>query len=177
MNTEIWKDVPGLEGRYQVSNHGNVRGLDREVPNTRWGSGRTRQVKGRAVKTSVAKSTGYPVIGLRKDGKHIKLEVHSIVALAFIGPRPSDCFVHHRDENKTNNRVENLTYIPYKLHTSLHNKGEKNFHAKLTLEDVATIRELIDEGVLTQTEIAEKFHVCQVHISAIKLGKVWAENT
>ena len=98
--TEIWKDIEGYEGMYQISNLGKVRSLDRIVIN----------YKGPFVKKGKNKSlsnisTGYKGVCLCKDGKQKTHKVHRLVAKAFL-PNPNNLpQVNHKDEDKTNNMI------------------------------------------------------------------------
>lgn len=100
MNEEIWKPVVGYEGLYEVSSYGRVRSLDRyDSKNRFW--------KGRILKLS-DDGRGYLDVQLCSNGKVKHHLVHRMVAQAFI-PNPDNLpQVNHRDEDKTNNRVENL---------------------------------------------------------------------
>ena len=91
---EVWKDIKGFEGRYQVSNLGRVRSLD-------W-----PRHKGRVLKQIYGKRWGYYVVHLAHADGYIKyITVHRLVAIAFI-PNPDNLpEVNHKDENKLNNVV------------------------------------------------------------------------
>ena len=107
---EYWKDVKGYEGYYQVSNKGNVRGVDRIV---RHSGCFTRIHKGRMILQNLDGS-GYPQLGLYKDGVCRKRHVHRIVALAFMEINLDKSEVNHIDENKTNNNLSNLEWCTKK---------------------------------------------------------------
>ena len=95
----IWRDIPGYEGKYQVSNTGQVRSLNYN------GTGKKQILKGG---TTIH---GYKQVILYKDGKHKRYSVHRLVAQAFI-PNPNNLpQVNHKDENKTNNVAWNLEWI------------------------------------------------------------------
>lgn len=100
---EGWRPVPGYEGIYEVSNLGRVRSLDRIKRNG-------RGMKGRIVKLQEHPKTGYVAIGLYKDGTEKMTLVHRLVALAFI-PNPDNLpEINHKDEDKTNNKADNLEW-------------------------------------------------------------------
>ena len=103
---EEWKDINEYEGYYQVSNHGRVRSLDREVPHAIYGS---QPIKGKEMKQNL-RTDGYLCVHLRKNDVREVRTVHSLVAEHFIGERPLDYDVCHNDGNRTNNRAENLRY-------------------------------------------------------------------
>jgi hypothetical protein len=106
MEDEVWKDIENYEGLYQVSNLGNVRSLDRVI-NSCYNS--KQLIKGK-VKVQELKNDGYMRVTLHKDGKGKHHYVHRLVAEAFI-PNPDDLpQVNHKDENKTNNNVDNLEW-------------------------------------------------------------------
>lgn len=106
---ETWLPVVGYEGRYEVSNLGRVRSLDRYL---RCGKGRggVRLLPGRIMAANTS-ADGRPRIRLTDDG-HVQTTrlVHQIVAAAFIGARPDGTEVCHNNGNPLDNRVENLRY-------------------------------------------------------------------
>ena len=103
---EVWKDISGFEGYYQVSNKGRVRSLDRKVWSEKRGAFYSH--KGKVLK--LTESRGYLHITLRKNYKPITMQVHRLVAEAFI-PNPKNLeYINHKDENKNNNRLENLEW-------------------------------------------------------------------
>lgn len=98
MEQEIWKDIEGYEGLYQVSNLGRVRGFVR--------------VKGKIL-CYHTNADGYLQSELRKNGRKRKFYTHRLVAKAFL-PNPNNFpEVNHKDENKQNNRVDNLEWCTH----------------------------------------------------------------
>lgn len=97
---EIWKDVEGWEDRYMVSNIGRVYSKSKKT-----------MIKTRYV-------NGYESIGLNKNGKRVDTFVHRLVAKAFI-PNPDNLpIINHKDENPSNNRVDNLEWCTYKYNNT-----------------------------------------------------------
>lgn len=92
---EIWKPIKGFEGFYDVSNFGRVRSLYR---------------KEKILKSAKDKD-GYLIVGLYKNGKGKTYMVHRLVWEAFRGSIPKGMQVNHINENKTDNRLENLELV------------------------------------------------------------------
>lgn len=106
---EIWKDIAGYEGYYQVSNLGRVRSVDRIINNNYGDGGSFKLLKGRILKNSYSNS-GYPQVILCVNGVKQSRFVHRLVAEAFI-PNPNNLTeVNHKDEDKSNNMVDNLEW-------------------------------------------------------------------
>ena len=100
---EIWKDIEGYEGLYQVSNKGQVKSLKRYRNN---GNGKYLQ-KEKILKSYIGKN-GYCIVDLYKNGKRKKCLLHRLVAEAFIyNPQNKPC-INHIDCHKTNNNINNL---------------------------------------------------------------------
>ena len=96
MNTEIWKDIPGFEGRYQVSSLGRVKTLRFRG----WA-----HLGERIMGLTVCKSSGYQVVKLCRR----KYQVHQLVAWTFLGEQ-GGLDVNHLDGNRGNNVLGNLEY-------------------------------------------------------------------
>lgn len=104
---EIWKDVKGYEGLYQVSNLGRVRSLDRYVNCGIKNNNRVIK-KGKIIKQCIRNN--YLGVGLCNQKTQKSKNVHRLVAEAFI-PNPNNySCVNHKDENKLNNCVQNLEW-------------------------------------------------------------------
>ena len=112
--TEIWKDVVGYEGYYQVSNLGRVRSLDRIASNG-------RKIKGKILSTKVNTPPYYPRVSLSVNGKMKLVQVHRLVAQAFVyNPDPEHkTQVGHKDESRTNNRADNLEWVTPKENSNM----------------------------------------------------------
>jgi hypothetical protein len=102
---EIWKEIEGYEGLYEISNYGNVRSMNYKK------RGYIKILKGQINKH------GYVVVDLSKNKVRKTCQVHRLVAKAFI-PNPDNlAVVDHIDSNKTNNHVNNLQWLTYQDNT------------------------------------------------------------
>jgi NUMOD4 motif/HNH endonuclease len=122
-NQEIWRDINGYEGLYQVSNLGNVRSLDRTIKHY---TGSVSVLNGRL--KSKSNSRGYLIVGLCKNGRLKSLKVHRLVAEAFIPNPENKPEVNHLSGNKSDNNIDNLTWATpseniYHAHKTGLNKG------------------------------------------------------
>jgi hypothetical protein len=106
MSDEQWRAVVGYEGLYEVSDQGRVRSLTRTCWDATGTKARTR--KGQYLKPGA--SRGYLSVRLCRNGSIQTLTVHSLVAAAFIGPRPEGMQVCHWNGNGGDNRLANLRY-------------------------------------------------------------------
>lgn len=109
MDKEIWKDVKGYEGYYQVSNLGRVKSLCRVVDGK---SNSKRTLKERILKINLS-TRGYPQVKLLKYSKCRTIPVHQLVAIAFLGHKPNGykLVVNHINYDKTDNRLENIELV------------------------------------------------------------------
>ena len=106
---ENWKDLPGYEGYYQVSDQGRVRSVDREVVDK---NGRILSLSGGILQCPVAKN-GYISTVLYRDGKFKGYKIHQLVAITFLNHTPdgNNLVVDHKNTNKLDNRLSNLQII------------------------------------------------------------------
>ena len=106
---KVIKPVCGYEGYYEVDNFGTVYSVDRVIKISHGGIERETHFKGREMKQHIHPN-GYMIVGLTRNGRTQMMRVHRIVAEAFI-PNPSQKpWVNHKDENKTNNAIDNLEW-------------------------------------------------------------------
>lgn len=104
--TETWRPVPGFAG-YEVSDYGNVRSLDRLIPD---GYGGLRQARGRVLKPQINRRTGRRMVDLRfGDGRKVRT-IYTLVLEAFVGPRPPGTEACHGDGNPQNDNLANLRW-------------------------------------------------------------------
>ena len=111
---EEWKNVIGYEGLYEVSNIGNVKNVRRNT----------------LLKLSKT-NDGYIQVSLYKNGIRTGLRVHRLVAEAFL-PNPDNLTqVNHKDENKTNNNVDNLQWCDAKYNTNYGHRTENAINTRV----------------------------------------------
>ena len=119
---EIWKDIEGFEGLYQVSNLGRVKSVKRTVWNSVKGYYKT--VPERILKVG-DNNRGYLQVQLYREGKGKWYLVHRLVAVAFIGNPNNLLVINHKNEIKSDNRVSNLEWCSYSYNNSYNDKGKK----------------------------------------------------
>lgn len=108
---EIWKDINGYEGLYQVSNLGRVKSVERYIKHNIYNTNKV--IKERTLKP-INNGTGYQMVNLSKNNQKQQQLIHRLVASAFI-PNPNNLpQVNHINENKTDNRIENLEWCDAK---------------------------------------------------------------
>lgn len=172
---EIWKDILGYEGLYQVSNSGAVKRIR---------AGRGARA-GRHI-LRYANRDGYRFIQLSKNDVKKGFSVHRLVAIAFIGKAPSKRHVvNHKDGNKKNNVVTNLEWCTVRENNrharqlGLNKpfkglKGEANGRAILTRKRVDIIRRL--KGIVSQRDLAILTGMARSLIQRIHQGKAWPDD-
>ena len=101
---EIWKSVPGYEGLYEASNLGRVKSL---------GNGASGNSKERILKPGVMER-GYYQVALSKNGKRKNYRVNRLIWFVFKGEIPECMEINHINEDKTDNRLENLCLMDHK---------------------------------------------------------------
>lgn len=107
--TERWAPVPGYEGRYEVSDLGQVRSLTRMVVRS---DGRRRTYPGRLLEPYVSESGSSPrrIVTLCRDGGQAPRRVYTLVLEAFVGPRPAGMQGCHNDGDSLNDHLANLRW-------------------------------------------------------------------
>lgn len=173
---EIWKDVCGYEGLYEVSSHGNVRSLDRTVLRR---NGIKQVCYGRIMRQAPTTKCRYLVTDLCKNGKRTHMLTHILVAKAFFGDYDKSLEVNHIDGNIYNNHVSNLELVTHSENIAHSIRiglkcdyGEKHVHAKLTNEQARLIRLRVANGE-KQKDIAEELNVCKQVICNIVQHKTY----
>jgi len=172
---ELWKEIEGFEGSYEVSNIGRVRSLDRNIKVLSKGQFFIRNVRGTILKSKVDRY-GYISIELN-NGAPNYYTVHRLVAKAFVVGYFPGAHVNHKNLDKTCNKDFNLEWV-----TNLENQrhanragvrsGTKNGMSKLDDSKVKEIKALLSKGLNT-VQIGKIFDVSNVTVSLIRRGKIW----
>jgi hypothetical protein len=165
---EIWKPVVGYEGLYDVSIFGNVRSYHSVDGRKVLSIPQKVMIKGRD-------SCGYLYARLYKAGLKKNHSIHRLVLKSFVGPCPDGNECCHKNNIKTDNRIENLCWGTRKSNCrdyGTQNKGERIGMHKLTNEDILVIRKL-GESKYSQRKIAKLFKVSHVNIGSILRRKTW----
>jgi hypothetical protein len=154
---EIWKDIAGYEGLYQINNFGEIKSY----------------FTGKIRKQSISHN-GYYKIGLYKNKIKKYLFVHRLVALTFIPNSENKPFVNHKSGNKLNNYtglLEWCTQSENEIHAHKiglkNHKGEKSPVCKISNNDICKIRKMILKKT-PYRKISNLFKISQSHISSIK---------
>ena len=170
MPNEVWKDIKGYEGLYQVSSLGRVRSLTHKC-----------SVSGRVSKGRLLKNTkyaqGYLYVHLSNDGKKLHHCIHRLVADAFI-PNPNRLpQVNHKDENPLNNTIDNLEWCSrsYNINYGSRNKKVSDKLTNGNLRSKRTAVYSLDNELLciypSTNEASRKTGVNEGSISSNCLGK------
>lgn len=146
--SETWVQIPEFEGRYEVSDFGRVRSVDREVQTS---NGQVRRYKGMLLSPGRQNDFGHVTVMLGRDGG--SRCVHELVLLAFVGPPKEGQECRHLDGDGSNNKLENLCW------------GSKSENAKdctrlgrrkFTYEQADAMRQKKKDGWLLR-EISEEY--------------------
>lgn len=155
---EIWKDIPGYEGLYIVSNLGNIKSLSKKIS-----TGNGWYISKEKILSPGLDNNGYPLVVLAKDRKYTSIRVHRIVATTFLGVKPK-LVCNHKDGNKSNNHICNLEWVTSR---------ENNMHSRYILQNTTKkkvlsktdIKEIkINKLSLTRFALSKKYNVSAKHI-------------
>lgn len=172
MASEIWKDIPGWEGIYQISNEGRCR---------RMVAGQGTCV-GKIVKPKRSGWKGqYLSFSLSRDNRPSQIYAHRAVLIAFVGAPPTDQHqANHRDGNKHNNHVDNLEWVtPFENQRHRYESlgktqdGEANGFNKYSENIIRQVITLYNSGSYTQREIARITGVDYRYVNAIVHRRAW----
>ncbi len=162
---EVWRDVPGYGGKYLVSNLGRVKSMPTKY-----------HPRVKILKPWFQTEQKYPCVSLSVEGVSTTRSVHSLVAEAFLGPRPAGMNVLHNDGNGSHSVLDNLRYG-----TQSQNMLDRREHgtaarpnAKLTAEQVIRIRRLLAHG-RSPSQVAARFGVTAENVYYIRDRKTWRD--
>ena len=168
MEKEIFKDIEGYEGIYQVSNFGKIRKIK---------LGKERILR------PCKDSRGYSVVSLFKNKTRKMHKMHRLIAIAFIPNPANKPQINHKDGNKLNNNLDNLEWntalenVRHSFETGLNNhyhcQGEKCVTSKLKEHQVMQIRSLYNLKQHTQRELAKLYDCNHCTIWDIIHRKKW----
>lgn len=135
---EVWKDIPGYEGYYQVSSLGRVKRLPRHKATDK------RKTHNNIRNPRVA-DNGYLRVNLSKDNVTKWYSIHRLVAITFI-PNPNNLpIINHKDENKQNNRVENIEWCTYSYNNNYGTAIERQRKTRAANPNDKRIRKMVGE--------------------------------
>ena len=168
---ELWREIPGWEGLYEVSRLGEVRGLPKQIKNN---LGVSRYWKARQLQRFSSPS-GYQVVNLSCEGFNQQRKVHQLVLEAFVGPRSDGQQCRHLDNDPANNKLENLVWGSAKENgkdKSAHGaaKGDRNPKAKVT----AFQAYMVQTSSLKGAALSKVTGLTRQHIYRIQSGRRWS---
>lgn len=168
---EIWKDIKGYKGLYQISNFGRVKSF------IKW---RGTDVR---ILSPFCITGNYQQVVLIKNKKKKYLSIHRLVAEAFIANKDKKNCINHKDCNKLNNHVDNLEWCTYSENikhayknglrkNTNYRKGNDNHNSKLTMDQVLSIRKEYGKENSSR-KLGRKYNVSKTAILFIINKKNW----
>lgn len=185
----MWRPAVGFNGRYEVSNCGQIRSVKTTAGGTTFAPRKPQNI-----------NSGYLVVKISDvpGGTQKTKTIHSLVAEAFLGERPRGAQVNHKDGDRTNNHVVNLEWVtpgenikdsydrnPDRVNgrSALHmermrsrrrpQRGELHHNAKLSETQASQIIKLLIDGQGVRP-IAREFGISHTLVRAIKTRTRWS---
>lgn len=171
---EYWRDVPGYQGYYRISDKARVKSLGRFVKCC-YGSKQWRPEK---ILTPKIDKNGYSNVSLSRDGKKYYCGVHTLILLAFVGPKPRGMQCRHLNGKPWNNNPKNLCWGTSKedrqdmIRHGTIATGERHGCSKLTEKQVLKIRRLRSYGTKLK-ELETMFGISTTMVKSIIYRKNW----
>lgn len=145
---EVWRPIPGYGNHYEASTLGNVRVKDRLVlkPHSRTGKMTEHHYKGHNLSGNSRGHSGHRCVTLTSDGIEQTRFIHTLVLLAFTGPRPDGMEACHNNGNCLDNRPANLRWDTHlennrdRLRHGTYRRGESHHMATVTEEAIRSVR-------------------------------------
>lgn len=156
MNEQIWVDIVGYEGDYQISNDGQVKSLK---------NGKEKMLSLRQRKD------GYLDILLSNNGIRKRHQVHKLVAEHFVPGYQEGLVVNHIDENKTNNHASNLEWVTIKQNTNYGTGTQRASQTRQANKGKSIYCPELDMTFTTQTEASRYFGCRHQYISKVLSGE------
>ena len=159
----MWKPVVGFEDRYEVSDSGEVRAIDRPG---------IRGNRGPKVLRQRTHEDGYKIVGLWRDYKKTLRKVHQLVLEAFIGPRPIGMISCHNNGVPHDNKIENLRWD-----TPSENMLDRTRHGRFIKHSDQCIKEMVqlNNNNMPRGQISNITGLSESYISRVLLGKIRKE--
>lgn len=175
MTNEIWKDVPGYEGLYQISHSGQIKRLG-GVVNRKNGTNIT--VHEKYLIPQAHSKYGHLRIALWKDGCAKFFGIHNLVMLTFVGECPKGMEIRHLNGNPYDNNISNLQYGTRSENMIDTSKFGRCHNQKLSAADVLDIRKRHSNGD-SMSHIAKDYGVNSGSIHSIITNKSykWVQNS
>lgn len=171
---EFWRDIPGYEEFYRISDWGRVKSLARMVGHN-WGG--LKQLREKIMEGRP--SMGYRSVTLRKDGEARTVHVHRLVWLAFCGEMPTGLEINHKDGNRANNHLDNIEAVSHgdnirhAFQNGMVSLGENRKHTKLTRNEVQQIRQRYADGETDLAALGNEFGVNRMTVYDVVFRKTW----
>lgn len=173
---EEWRPIP-RHASYQASSVGRIRSIDRELTDGRYWKGRIM------VQKNVPRGYRMIALSLGTRGEYRHIGVHTLIAEAFHGPRPTpEHQVAHFDGNPSNNCASNLRWATAAENAQDRDRHGKTFHprgilhpnAKLTDEMVRTMRRMKSSGIASVDDLVRMSNVSRSTIFDALSGRTWS---
>lgn len=159
-NNKMYKSIKGYEGYYEVNELGKIRSVDRIV---KFQDGRIMKFNGRELKPSMDKG-GYAIVILNKNGIRKMMKVHRLVAETFLKNPDNLTEVHHKNHDRTDNRVENLAWV------TIYEQRDDHWRAARGTK-LRVVGHGIDKIFISSMEVERELGIANSYVSQTAKGK------